>query len=1084
MAGSRPYARVLLFLVLLYTLTLPAPPAWGDAGTPPETESIEGAFVAEPADAWVEVWHAQGVLYAAAVAPGSENTHLWAVGDEGRLMRTVDGGRRWRFSRLLGRPTLRAVVLWDKYRGLVGGDDGAFFYTADGGETWTALTAPTAATIYVVDANENTVWLGGEEGLFISTDGMRTWTRVLSVPVRAWARGENRWVVGTNDGRIYLSTDNGATWQERTTGASAIHAIVIIPDAPDLYVAGPDGYVAHSPDGGLTWMPVSIPNSPDIYALAVAPDGEIWAAGEGGYIFNVSHPALVSILADEDQRTLYSLHIVGTGVFWAVGEGPDIVRSDDGGDTWTLQNGGRLARLYSVHFPSDTIGWAVGERERVESHRNEFNGIVLHTTDGGRSWEVQSLPTDENYSWLERIRCLDTQHCWAVGRYGRIFRTEDGGQTWERQYAGVSYWLHAVDFVSSTHGFIGGNRGVLFKTTDGGNTWVPIPHSGNNLPIYNLSALDEGRVAAALDQGYMMFTFNAGTYWRRIQAPYTIINNRPLVHLRGIAWTKPHRIWVTGYRGYLAAYNPETFTWSYREGGTKSYDWFGIAFTPDEWWGMRVGGLCAGYDHEGACVRYTGGLIAVTDNGAEQWTFYTTDTPGTLYDIALWDKDHAWAVGDAGVILRYQGTSVQTFAPRPDHAPTIDGDAWDWTTGRTLVLDVAHASTVGFPPPVDDADASARVYVWWDPETLYTLVHVRDNRVQEGDQLTLVWDGRGDGVGGEDDVSLTITPSGSYTPTQGVLVASRVISDGWQAEIRVPASRLGGNFSHDRTLRWTLALRDVDGEDVTPLVRYGRHLVPNAKMGRLTLLDKTIVLQNGRNRYSLSQDIWISNQWNEKHTNWTSDPALTRVLYVRGSDMRNALIWFDLSALPPGVHVESATLKLYADQRTGGGGLEVGAYPLRRPWRYDEVTGVEARYGEPWGSEGANDIERDRWATPVGTSIADGNDTWVTWEVTKAVHYWITHPDENFGLILKSFVPGYATVRFVGERNGVYEDRRPILEIRYSVPTPEATPTPSPTPTSTPTPTPTPSPTPTPTPTRTPTPTPTHTFLYVPYVQH
>lgn len=1076
MSKRQQHTRALLLFLLLTTFTLLGGRAWGDAQRPPQPQEIAGAFVADPADAWVEVWHARGTLYAAAVAPGDETTHLWAVGDEGRLMRTVDGGRRWRFSRLPGRPILRAVALWDAYRGLVAGEGGVLFQTEDGGETWMPVASPTTATVYAVDVEGHTVWLGSEEGLFVSRNDMQTWARALDVPVRAWAREGNVWVVGTPDGRVFISTDGGTTWQERTTGARAVYAVAVAGDV--LYAAGPDGYVARSSDGGATWTPVSLGRSADMYALAVAPNGDVWAAGEGGHVYNVSANPVVSTQADEDERTLYRLIAADANVFWAVGDGPDIVRSEDGGTTWALKNGGRLARLYSVAFPSEDVGWAVGERERVESHRNEFNGVVLHTTDGGRSWEVQTLPTDENYSWLERIRCLDTQRCWTVGRYGRIFRTEDGGQTWERQYAGVSYWLHAVSFVSPTHGFVGGNRGVVFKTTDGGATWTSIPHPGNNLPIYNLSALDEGRVAAALDQGYMMYTFNAGGYWRRIQAPYTIINNRPLVHLRGVAWTAPHRIWVTGYRGYLAAYNPETFTWSYREGGTKSYDWYGIAFTPDGRWGMRAGGLCAGYDHEGACVRYTGGLIAVTDNGAEGWRFYTTNTPGTLYDIALRDRDHAWAVGDEGVILRYQGTEVQTFAPRPEHRPLIDGDDWDWTTGDTVALNAANASVVGSPPPVDEGDASARVRVWWDSEALYVLARVRDDRVQPGDQLTFVWDGLADGASAGDDLTLTVSATGAYSPTAGILVATQVMSDGWRAEMRVPTALLGGDFLHDRTLRWTFALRDMDNQDVTTLVRYGQSLVPNAKMGRLTLLDRAVVLQNGRNPYSLSQDIWISNQWNEKHINWTGDAALSRVLYVRGSDMRDALLWFDLSLLPAGVDIEGATLKLYADQRTGGSGLDVGAYPLLRPWRYDEVTGVEARYGDAWGSEGANDTTVDRWATPVAVTTADVADDWIAWDVTDAVRYWLANPDANFGLILKAFVPGYATVRFVGERNGVYEDRRPILEIRYTVPTPVATPTP------TPSPTPTPTPTPTATPTPTPTPTPARILWYVPYVEH
>jgi len=59
---------------------------------------------------------------------------------------------------------------------------------------------------------------------------------------------------------------------------------------------------------------------------------------------------------------------------------------------------------------------------------------------------------------------------WVCGRNGTILHTTDGGQTWEQQVSGVDTTLFDIDFADSLRGMIAGNSVVLF-TTDGGHTW-------------------------------------------------------------------------------------------------------------------------------------------------------------------------------------------------------------------------------------------------------------------------------------------------------------------------------------------------------------------------------------------------------------------------------------------------------------------------------------------------------------------------------------------------------------------------------------------------------------------------------------
>ena len=68
---------------------------------------------------------------------------------------------------------------------------------------------------------------------------------------------------------------------------------------------------------------------------------------------------------------------------WAVGDDGAVVRTRDGGHTWSVHDAGTPAALWSVHFVDAERGWAVG-----------VNGTVVASTDGGRSWTAQNAATN------------------------------------------------------------------------------------------------------------------------------------------------------------------------------------------------------------------------------------------------------------------------------------------------------------------------------------------------------------------------------------------------------------------------------------------------------------------------------------------------------------------------------------------------------------------------------------------------------------------------------------------------------------------------------------------------------------------
>ena len=73
-------------------------------------------------------------------------------------------------------------------------------------------------------------------------------------------------------------------------------------------------------------------------------------------------------------HTLNDMYFLDAHTGWAVGESGVVLKTTDGGATWTVKNAGTTAPLRSVHFVDAHRGWAIGGR-----------GIIFKTTDGSET---------------------------------------------------------------------------------------------------------------------------------------------------------------------------------------------------------------------------------------------------------------------------------------------------------------------------------------------------------------------------------------------------------------------------------------------------------------------------------------------------------------------------------------------------------------------------------------------------------------------------------------------------------------------------------------------------------------------------
>ena len=155
-----------------------------------------------------------------------------------------------------------------------------------------------------------------------------------------------------------------------------------------------------------------------------------------------------------------------------------ILRTSNGGLTWqrtelTVSNNWYFR---SVFFIDEWRGWAVG-----------VYGVIMLTNDGGITWQEVVHGHGET---LQSVFFLDARNGWAVGDAGTVLRSIDGGYTWFKQYSGIRRnYLCSVQFTDLNNGWISGEGGTIKNTKNGGFWNEPGTFLRNKLklPVNDLS---------------------------------------------------------------------------------------------------------------------------------------------------------------------------------------------------------------------------------------------------------------------------------------------------------------------------------------------------------------------------------------------------------------------------------------------------------------------------------------------------------------------------------------------------------------------------------------------------------------------
>lgn len=303
--------------------------------------------------------------------------------------------------------------------------------------------------------------------------------------------------------------------------------------------------------------------------------------------------------------------------------------------------------LQAISAPGDGVVWVSGH-----------GGTWLRSEDGGGTWTSGVVEGADSLQFRD-VDAVDASRAWLMsagtGELSRIYRTDDGGESWTVQYRAdhPDAFLDCVAFWDERTGFAYGDAvdGSLFilRTEDGGESWHRVPQSAAPAAQEGeggFAASGSCAVAGADGSGWIVTgnaararivrTEDRGRSWRAVDAP---VVGGPSSGLTALA-TDGRRLVVVGgvigddeARGRYVALSEDGGR-SWRAGGALAMS--GPAY-----------GVALAADGSGTAFAVGPGGIDLSPDGGDRWE--TLDRR-THWAVGFSERGRGWAVGPEGRI--------------------------------------------------------------------------------------------------------------------------------------------------------------------------------------------------------------------------------------------------------------------------------------------------------------------------------------------------------------------------------------------------------------------------------------------------
>ena len=272
-------------------------------------------------------------------------------------------------------------------------------------------------------------------------------------------------------------------------------------------------------------------------------------------------PSMKAPLAS--QSLLLDITTVAQSKLVVVGQHGHILVSTDGVE-WQQSSVPIQTTLTDVFFYDENLGWAVGH-----------DATILHSKDGGLSWEVQLYKPTLEKPLLNVVFKTPLEGI-AIGAYGLLFRTVDGGKTWESEFHSEFLLPDDAEYLAELKLedeeayldeassilphfnrlmldgrtlYMVGEIGLIAKSNDFGRKWQLFDeiYQGS---FFDIARTMKGNLLVAGLRGHVFRSLKNGTPWQQRET-----NTMALIN--DIVLTNDDRIFLLGNNGTLLESNDD-----------------------------------------------------------------------------------------------------------------------------------------------------------------------------------------------------------------------------------------------------------------------------------------------------------------------------------------------------------------------------------------------------------------------------------------------------------------------------------------------------------------------------------------------
>ena len=307
--------------------------------------------------------------------------------------------------------------------------------------------------------------------------------------------------------------------------------------------------------------------------------------------------------------------------------------------------------LNSVCFTDSLYGWVAGD-----------SGTIIHTTDGGKTWNVQESHTQNEIS---EIFFLNRNIGWAaslnfttIPNGTLLLKTTNGGTDWTGEpYPEENIFITCIFFRDSLHGWIGGRPHALAKTTNGGIDWAEAAVDTSTLaffPVLGIQFYNDkyGYACGGMFDiaGVIWRASNGGEKWYAIDPAFAPADEVHALHL----FDSLHIMGAGGdpdfgFGAGIIRSSDGGINWHYQELGFQG-NLFDLDFRTDA---------------EAWAPLGSQRKLIYSLNAGSTWTQIPTPDSTAIFDMIFPDSLHGFAVGAKGAMLKYKPADMPAVNPLP-----------------------------------------------------------------------------------------------------------------------------------------------------------------------------------------------------------------------------------------------------------------------------------------------------------------------------------------------------------------------------------------------------------------------------------